>query len=43
MQLYEAKTEVLKTSFISVIGIYRIEKCSKSPGIYTKKLLILLF
>ena len=47
MQLYEAKTEVLKTSFISVIGTYRLEKMFEqclqiSPGIYTKKSFILL-
>ena len=28
MQLYEAKTEVLKTSVISAIGTYRLETCS---------------
>ena len=44
MQLYEAKTEVLKTSVISVIGTYRLEKMFElSPGIYTYKLLILIF
>ena len=37
MQLYEAKTEVLKTSVISVIGTYRLE-----PRIYTKRSFILL-
>lgn len=46
MQLYEAKTEVLKTSVISVIGTYRLETCSNcleiSPGIYTKKSFITL-
>ena len=30
MQLYEAKTEVLKTSVISVIGTYRLETCSNN-------------
>ena len=39
MQLYEAKTEVLKTSVISVIGTYRLET---SRGIYTKRSFILL-
>ena len=34
MQLYEAKTEVLKTSVISVIGTCRFEKCSKEVTIY---------
>ena len=34
MQLYEAKTEVLKTSIISVIGTYRLETCSSSWNIY---------
>ena len=38
MQLYEAKTEVLKTSVISVIGTYRLE----TPRIYTKRSFILL-
>ena len=46
MQLYVAKTEVLKTSVISEIGTYRLETCSNcleiSPGIYTKRSFILL-